>query len=87
MNYKINDDRILFSPLGEEAVVFDKESNEYITLNETMFKIFQGIGNGQSTEAIQENLLKEYEIDAENCQKAIERSINSLLEKGFIVAA
>ncbi|WP_341228124.1 PqqD family protein [uncultured Arcticibacterium sp.] len=85
MNYKVNTERILFSPLGEEAVVFDREKNEYITLNETMFKIFQSIHNNEELEAIKNMLVKEYNVDMDICSKAIERALSELSEKGFIL--
>jgi hypothetical protein len=85
MNYKINEERILFSQLGDEAVIFDKKNNEYVTLNETMFKIFESISNGNSLEIIKESLINEFEVDEETCTSAIETSIKSLVDKEFLL--
>jgi antirestriction protein len=85
MNYIINEERILFSQLGDEAVIFDKKNNEYVTLNETMFKIFESISNGNSLETIKESLIGEFEVDEETCVTAIESSIKSLLDKEFLL--
>jgi hypothetical protein len=85
MNYIINEERILFSQLGDEAVIFDKKNNEYVTLNETMFKIFESISNGNSLETIKESLLNEFEVDKETCVTAIESSIKSLVDKEFLL--
>ncbi|MFC3809209.1 PqqD family protein [Lacihabitans lacunae] len=85
MNYIINEERILFSQLGDEAVIFDKKNNEYVTLNETMFKIFESISNGNSLETIKESLLNEFEVDEETCVLAIESSIKSLVDKEFLL--
>ena len=85
MNYIINEERILFSQLGDEAVIFDKKNNEYVTLNETMFKIFESISNGNSLETIKESLLNEFEVDEETCVTAIESSIKSLVDKEFLL--
>lgn len=85
MNYIINEERILFSQLGEEAVIFDKKNNEYVTLNETMFKIFESISHGNSLETIKESLINEFEVDEETCVTAIETSIKSLLDKEFLL--
>jgi hypothetical protein len=85
MNYIINEERILFSQLGDEAVIFDKKNNEYVTLNETMFKIFEFISNGNSLETIKESLLNEFEVDEETCVMAIESSIKSLVDKEFLL--
>lgn len=85
MNYIINEERILFSQLGDEAVIFDKKNNEYVTLNETMFKIFESISNGNSLETIKESLIGEFEVDEETCVMAIESSIKSLVDKEFLL--
>ena len=85
MNYIINEERILFSQLGDEAVIFDKKNNEYITLNVTMYKIFESISNGNSVEAIKDSLLQEFEVDEKTCASAIESSIKSLVDKEFLL--
>jgi hypothetical protein len=85
MQYKINNDRILFSPLDQEAVVFDKETNEYLSLNETMFFIFKEIGNGLTAEQIQEKLLEVYEVEVSHCEAVTKKSILELLAKGLIL--
>ena len=85
MRYKINEDRVMFSPLGSEAVVFDREKNEYITLNETMFTIFKSISNNEDIDSIQKKLMDNYEVDSIACSNAIETAINSLVERGFVL--
>ena len=47
MNYQINTDKILFTQLGDEGVVYGIETNESLTLNETYFKILQGVEQGK----------------------------------------
>jgi hypothetical protein len=84
MKYIINEDQILYSPLGHEAVVFDKKTNEYITLNETMNTVFQCLVNGDSTEVVLEKFLETYNIDKDACQMSIDKSLQTLLDKKFI---
>jgi len=43
MTYKVNADKILFTQLGDDAVVYDIENNAYLSMNATFSAIFQGI--------------------------------------------
>lgn len=82
--YVINEEKVLFTQLGDEGVLFNVESNEYFSTNDTFTKIVLGIQNEMSVDQIVENLLEEFDIDADACRKSVENSINILQEKGFI---
>lgn len=84
MLYKVNADKILFTQLGEDAVVYDLENNAYLSMNATLCAIFKGIQEGNNTEAIISELLEEYEIDPETCRTQVLQSIEILKEKDFI---
>lgn len=85
MNYKIIEEKVLFTPMGTEGVLFGIETGEYLSLNETFVHIFSGIQIGSNQEEIVQNLLSMYNIDELSCRKAVEISIQQLLEKGFII--
>lgn len=87
MTYQLNTDKILFTQLGEEGVVYDLEKNEYITLNETFFKIVQGIEQAKKQDEIVAALCDEYAIDAETCGKEVGAAIDKLLAKEYILKA
>lgn len=82
--YKVNE-RILFTQLGEEGVVYDVESNEYQSLNETSFKILKGIENALTEEEILTGLLAEYDISEEACRSELKLALQKLEEKQIIV--
>jgi hypothetical protein len=82
--YKINSEKILFTQLGDEGVVYGIEKNEYITLNETFFKILQGIEQSKSEADIVATLCQEYNISEADCQKEVTKAIGQLLDKGYI---
>ena len=82
--YKVNTEKILFSQLGDEGVLFDLEKNEYKTLNETMYKIFEKIMEGSSIEEITDSLIQEYNITKEECREKVEKAITVLTEKNYI---
>jgi trimethylamine:corrinoid methyltransferase-like protein len=82
---KINTEKILFTQLGDEAVVYDTENNEYVSLNETFFKILKGVEKEQSVDEIVGSLCEEYDISAEDCKSEVIEALNILKEKEFII--
>ncbi|AFK02404.1 hypothetical protein Emtol_1255 [Emticicia oligotrophica DSM 17448] len=85
MNYQLNTEKILFTQLGEEGVIYDTESNEYVSLNETFFKILQGIENRKTTEQIVRNLCDEYDISEEKCAREVHAALLKLADKKYII--
>ncbi|MDF5691008.1 PqqD family protein [Aquirufa aurantiipilula] len=83
--YVFNEERVLLTQLGEEGVIYDIKSNEYFTLNETLFLIADGIKNQQSISIILEKLLNEYDITEEVCLAEIHQGIQQLLDKQIIL--
>ena len=86
-NFKINSDKILFTQLGDDAVLYDIENNAYLSMNSTFSSIFQGIQEGLNSDGIFQKLMDEYEVDADVCQTQLNQSIEILLDKGFISEA
>ena len=85
MKCQINADKILFTQLGDEGVVFDTEKNEYVSLNETLFKILKGIEQSHELEIIVSNLCQEYAISKENCTLEVNEALQKLAEKKYII--
>lgn len=83
--YVFNEANVLLTQLGEEGIAYDIESNEYFTLNETLFSIADGIKNNLSIDAILVRLLSEYEITEELCRTEVSKGIELLLEKKIIL--
>jgi hypothetical protein len=86
MQYQINTQKVLFTQLGDEGVVYQTDTNEYLTLNETMFKILKGIENGQTEADIVAQLQAEYNITEAECRTAVRQALQSMAEKAIIVA-
>jgi len=80
----LNSEKVLFTPLGEEGVLFHLESNEYFSSNETLTKIVLGIQNQSTKEQIIEDILNEFEIDEVSCAKSVQNAIQTLQEKDLI---
>ena len=85
MKYQINNDKVLFTQLGDEGVVYDTEKNEYISLNETFFKILNGIEQGNELEIIVNNLCQEYAITEEKCTMEVNEALQKLAERKYII--
>jgi hypothetical protein len=85
MKYQINTEKILFTQLGDEGVVFDIEKNEYVSLNETLFKILKGIEQSQELDLIVSNLCQEYAISEEKCIVEVNEVIGELASRKFII--
>lgn len=84
MTYQINTEKILFTQLGDEGVVYDIEKNEYVTLNETFYKIMRGINEGKNNQEIVSLLCSEYAISETDCLKEVEKAVDQLKSKEYI---
>lgn len=84
MKYQINTDRILFTQLGDEGVVYDTEKNEYVSLNETLFKILKGVEQSHDLEIIVNDLCREYAISQEDCTVEVTEALRKLAEKQYL---
>lgn len=85
MTYKLNTQKILFTQLGDEGVLYDTQTNEYISLNETLFKILKGVEDSLTNEQIVKNLCDEYRISEENCKQEVMTALSKLVEKEYII--
>ena len=84
MTYKLNTQKILFTELGDAGVLYDIQKNEYVSLNETLFKILKGVEDDLNTEQIVKNLCDEYRISEELCKQEVEKSLSTLIAKAYI---
>ncbi|MCC5937001.1 MAG: PqqD family protein [Lunatimonas sp.] len=82
--YQVNEEKVLFTELDDEGVLFDVENNQYLNLNPTFCSIFKYLQEGESLLEIKSKLIDEYEVDEETCTSQLMKSVNILLEKGYI---
>jgi len=80
----LNSEKVLFTPLGDEGVLFQLESNEYFSSNETLTKIVLGIQNQSTKEQVIEDILNEFDIDEISCAKSVQNALQTLQEKDLI---
>jgi hypothetical protein len=82
--YLLNTDKVLFTALEEESVLYVIEDNKYISLNTTYTSILQYIEQGLAIESITEKLMEEYEVDQELCNAQLSGVIADLIAKEYI---
>ncbi|TDB61798.1 PqqD family protein [Arundinibacter roseus] len=87
MMYQINPEKILYTQLGDEGVVYNLEKNEYLTLNETYFKILQGVEQGLTLDELVVALLAEYDVSEEQCHSEVEAALQEMEGMGYIYAS
>ncbi|MFM6947699.1 MAG: PqqD family protein [Aquirufa sp.] len=82
--YQLDSEKVLFTQLGEEGVLFHVEKNEYFSTNETMTKIVLGLQNQLNTAQIVQSLMEEFDIDEATCLTSVTNMLVILEQKGFI---
>lgn len=82
--YALNTDKVLFTPLEEEGVLYAIAENKYISLNESYTSIVNYVAQNLPFNVILQNLMSEYEVEQEVCEKQLELVIADLLTKEYI---
>lgn len=85
MKYTINSEKVLITELGNEGVLFEIETNKYVSLNETLFKILKGIEQGLDVDSIVQKLCAEYAISEDECRTDVEEALAFLAREKYIV--
>jgi len=82
--YNLNSEKVLFTQLANQGIMFQVETNEYFTTNETLTLIMLGLQNQLNREQIIQNFLEKFEIDEATCNGKVDIALKLLQEKGFI---
>ncbi len=82
--YVLNSEKVLFTPLEEEGVLYVIEENKYISLNTTYTSIVQYVAEGIDYNAIVSQLMEEYDVEQSLCEGQLKAVLNDLLTKGYI---
>lgn len=85
MMYQINSDRILYTQMGDDGVIFDIKKNTYVTLNETYLRIFQLLQEKDTELEVINALVNEYDVDIHTCQQEVSRCISELKKQDYLV--
>lgn len=76
----------LSSDLGDEAVILNMPSATYYGVMGVGMRIWQLVQEPRTARELRDVLLEEYEISAEECERALVRFLGELRDAGLIVA-
>ena len=82
--HKIDETKIMHTTMDDKEVVYHMDTNVYLTLNETMKIIFEGIKAGKGEDGILDELMDIYEVDRSKCRESMNRAIKKLTEHDII---
>lgn len=83
--YLLNTEKVLFTSLEEEGVLYAIEENKYISLNTTYTSIIQYVSEGLAYNEIVTKLIVEYEVEQELCEAQLKPILADLIVKGYII--
>ena len=70
--------------VDDQVVILEYESGTYFTLNEVGSRIWQLLAQGNTVQAIQDQLLQEYEVNEAQLHQDLLTILNELQAKGLI---
>lgn len=78
---------VLAASLDDEAVVLDLASKRYFQLNTTGAAIWQGIADGESTDALVARLVNSFDIARDDAAEAVASFVTELRARGLVCDA
>ena len=82
---KRNEEKLLSSTLGEEVLMMDIESGDYLGLNSVGTAIWAAIEDFAPVNKVCEQLQQEFEIDPESCKSQTLSFLNELHQDKLLV--
>jgi hypothetical protein len=83
--YALNLEKVLFTPLEDDGVLYVIDENKYISLNETYALIIKYVSAEHKFQFILEHLISTYDVDREVCKLQLETVLTELIAKKYIV--
>jgi len=80
-----NEEKFLFSNLGDEAVMMDLESGNYIGLNPVASTIWENLETPTTIDEMVLQLKEVYDTSIEECKKDIIPFLNDMLNKEMLI--
>lgn len=85
MRVKVSDD-VVARDLAGEAILLDLATSTYFGLDAVGARIWQLLGEHQSTEAIVPLLLQEYDVSEPQLRQDLDKLVQQLLAKKLLIA-
>jgi hypothetical protein len=76
--------RVAFSSVEQEAVLLNKQTNQYYMLDEVGARFWSLLQDGQSPRECHQALLAEYEVDPIQLEQDLLELVNDLMDHGLL---
>ncbi len=83
--YIANTKQFISSDLGDEMILMNLESGDYIALNGTSADIWKLAENEANMDTIIDRLMEQYEVDKEVCKIETIACVKKMAEKGLLL--
>ena len=75
---------VIFAELGDEISLLNVSTGIYFTLNAVGSSVWHQIQQTRTMDQIKDQVLKEYDVDEDRCQRDLVRLIEDLRRNGLI---
>ncbi len=83
--FKRNDADFLATKMGDEMVIMNKESGQFLGLNNVGVDIWELLTTTQSLETLVNELLKEYSVTREQCTLEVQLFTDQLKKQNMLI--
>jgi hypothetical protein len=82
-----NEERFLANSLGDEMVMMDMESGDYLGINSVGVDIWNLLEKPATVNQLLEQMLALYDIDAETCQQEVIKFLTQMQQQQMVTIA
>ena len=81
------DPEVLFRVVGEETVILNLKTEQYLGLNDTGTRIWTALAGAPTIQAAYDEVLEEYDVGGDQLQQDMQELLDALVEQRLITIA
>ena len=85
--YKRNDENFLISQLGQELVLMDTKTGDYLGINAVGTRIWSLLADSKSVQELVTDLISRFEVTESQCQTEVENFLSDLEKRKMVSLA
>ncbi|MFN5044048.1 MAG: PqqD family protein [Bacteroidota bacterium] len=85
--YKRNDENFLISQLGQELVLMDTKTGDYLGINAVGTHIWNLLAGSKSVQELVTDLISRFEVTESQCQTEVENFLSDLEKRKMVSLA
>ena len=85
--YKRNDENFLISQLGQELVLMDTKTGDYLGINAVGTHIWNLLADSKSVQELVTDLISRFEVTEAQCQAEVEHFLSDLEKRKMVSLA